>query len=52
MGHIEPVSGQDTLSRRQFIITGVFRGRRVLRSALAFPGLASCASAQCCSLEQ
>ncbi len=40
MGHIEPVSGQDTLSRRQFIITGVSAAGG-FALGFAFPGLAS-----------
>src|SRR5258708_12397367 len=40
MGHIEPVSGQDTLSRRKFIITGVSAAGG-LALGFAFPSLAS-----------
>ena len=40
MGHIEPVSGEDTLSRRKFIITGLSAAGG-LALGFAFPGLAS-----------
>ena len=40
MGHIEPVRGEDNLSRRKFIITGVSAAGG-LALGFAFPGLAS-----------
>src|SRR5882672_5571994 len=40
MGHIEPVSGEDSLSRRKFIVTGVSAAGG-LALGFAFPGLAS-----------
>src|SRR6266566_6296834 len=40
MGHIEPVSGEDTLSRRKFIVTAVSAAGG-LALGFAFPGLAS-----------
>src|SRR6266581_1377775 len=40
MGHIEPVSGEDTLSRRKFIVTAVSAAGG-LALGFAFPGLAN-----------
>ncbi|HMI96275.1 MAG TPA: xanthine dehydrogenase family protein molybdopterin-binding subunit [Micropepsaceae bacterium] len=39
MGHLEPVSGEDSLSRRKFIVTGISAAGG-LALGFAFPGLA------------